>query len=514
MRFSLSFVPVIVRAVLHREIVGLRSDRLLGRRLATALALLAALTVFLPPHASARLPEPIAKALAQVGIPESATAFYVHEIGAARPLLAVGAERAVNPASTIKLLTTYAALELLGPAYTWPTEAYTSGTLQDGILAGDLILKGQGDPSLTLENFWLLLRNLRGRGLRDIRGDLVLDRGYFASAEHDPARFDDQPTRPYNTGPDALLVSFKAVRLQFIPEPETRSVRIVPQPALPQVQIVNNLVLDDAPCNDWVGRLKHEAQGDATAARLAFNGRYSASCGENERNYSVLGHRQYLEALFRELWRELGGTFTGSVRDGAVAAEARLMTTTQSPALAEVVRDINKFSNNVMARQLFLTLGAVRAEAPATQEKSARVIRQWLGAKGLTFPELVLDNGAGLSRIERISAGNLGRLLLAAFKSPVMPELMASLPLAAVDGTMKKRTNAVEVAGQAHIKTGLLTGVNAIAGYLLDARGRRLVVVLIVNHANAGNAQPVQDALLSWAYRHGATAWPTGAAHK
>jgi D-alanyl-D-alanine carboxypeptidase/D-alanyl-D-alanine-endopeptidase (penicillin-binding protein 4) len=486
------------------NLVAGRAGRL-GRRLATALALLTALAALLPPDASARLPEPIAKALAQSGIPESAAAFYVHEIGAGRPLLAVGAERAVNPASTIKLLTTYAALELLGPAYTWPTEAYTTGTLKDGALAGDLILKGQGDPSLTLENFWLLLRNLRGRGLRDIHGDLVLDRGYFAAAEHDPARFDDQPTRPYNTGPDALLVNFKAVRLQFIPEPETRSVRIVAQPALPQVQIVNNLVLDDVPCNDWVGRLKHEAQGDAASARLAFNGRYSASCGENERNYSVLGHSQYLVALFRELWRELGGTFTGSVRDGA-AADARLVTTAQSPALAEVVRDINKFSNNVMARQLFLTLGAARAEAPATQEKSARVIRQWLSTKGLTFPELVLDNGAGLSRIERISAGNLGRLLLAAFKSPVMPELMASLPLAAVDGTMKKRTNAVEVAGQAHIKTGLLTGVNAIAGYLLDARGRRLVVVLIVNHPNAGNAQPVQDALLSWVYKRGSVA--------
>jgi len=474
-------------------------------------AALAAFAIWLPPDASARLPEPIVKALAQTGIPESAAAIYVHEIGAARPLLAVGAERAVNPASTIKLLTTYAALELLGPAYTWPTEAYIAGTLKDGILAGDLVLKGQGDPRLTLENFWLLLRNLRGRGLRDIQGDLVLDRGYFAALEHDPARFDDQPTRPYNTGPDALLVNFKAVRLQFISEPETRAVRIVAQPALPQVQIVNNLVLDYAPCNDWVGRLKHEAQGDAASALLAFNGRYSAVCGESERNYSVLGHSQYLAALFRELWRELGGTITGGVRDGTVAADARLLATVQSPALAEVVRDINKFSNNVMARQLYLTLGAARAGAPATQEKAAQVIRQWLDAKGLKFPELVVENGAGLSRSDRITASQLGRLLLAAFRSPVMPELMASLPLAAVDGTMKKRTNAMEVAGQAHIKTGLLTGVNAIAGYLLDARGRRLVVVLIVNHANAGNAQPVQDALLRWAYRRGAAA-TTGAA--
>jgi len=449
---------------------------------------------------SGALPEPVARALAQAGIPESATGLYVHEIGAERPVISAGAERALNPASSIKLLTTYASLELLGPAYTWPTEAYGMGALAQGALAGDLVLKGYGDPKMTLENFWLLLRNLRARGLREIRGDLVLDRSFFEAEAFDPARFDDQPTRPYNTGPDALLVNFKAVRLQFIPEPEARAVRIVAEPELPQVQIVNNLVLDNGGCGDWVGRLKLDAQGGAASARLAFNGRFAAACGERVRNYSVLGHAQYVLGLFRELWRELGGTLSGGVRDGAAGTEARLIAAVQSPALAEIVRDINKFSNNVMARQLFLTLGAAGAGAPASAEKTTRVIRQWLAQKGLSFPELVLENGSGLSRIERISAKSLGQVLLTAFRSPVMPELIASLPLAAVDGTMKKRLSGAEVAGQAHVKTGSLSGVRSIAGYVLDAQGRRVVVVFIVNHANAGHAQPAQDALLKWVY--------------
>ena len=449
---------------------------------------------------SAALPEPVARALAQAGIPESAAGFYVHENGAERPLVAAGAERPLNPASTIKLLTTYAALELLGPAYSWVTEAYAAGALNQGVLAGDLVIKGYGDPKLTLENFWLLLRSLRGRGLREIRGDLVLDRGYFAAEDFDPSRFDDHPTRPYNTGPDALLVNFKAVRLQFIPEPEARAVRIVAEPQLPQVQIVNNLVLDNAPCGDWVGRLKLDAQGGAASARLAFSGSFSRDCGERARNYSVLGHGQYTLGLFHELWRELGGAFNGNVRDGTAGPDARLIASVQSPTLAEIVRDMNKFSNNVMARQLFLTLGAVGAGAPASNDKSGRVIRQWLAGKGLSFPELVLENGSGLSRVERISAKHLGQLLLHAFRSPLMSELMASLPLAAVDGTLKKRLSGAEVAGQAHIKTGSLTGVRSIAGYVLDAQGRRVVVVFIVNHANADSAQPVQDALLRWVY--------------
>lgn len=470
-------------------------------------AAVAALLLAWVPHVHAqasRLPEPVSRALAHAGIPESATAFYVHEIGAERPLLAVGAERVMNPASTIKLVTSYAALELLGPAFQWVTEAHIEGELDGTVLKGDLVLKGRGDPKLTLENFWLLLRALRSRGLAEIRGDLVLDRSYFAPNSHDPARFDDQPVRPYNTGPDALLVNFKAVRLFFVPDNELRLVRIVPEPSLPQVEIVNRVVLVDGPCGDWVNRLKVDAQGGSAAARLTFRGRYAASCGERERSYSVLAHAHYVLGLFRELWRELGGTFTGTVRDGTAGPDARFFAAVASPALSEVVRDMNKYSNNVMARQLYLTLGAEGFGEPGTEGKSERIIREWLAGKGLAAPELVLENGSGLSRSERISVRNLGLLLLTSFRSPVMPEFLASLPLTAVDGTMRKRLGEAGVAGQAHIKTGSLTGVRAIAGYVLDARGRRLVVVSIVNHANAVNAEAAQDALLEWVHQ-GAT---------
>ena len=454
----------------------------------------------LPAAAQTALPAPVAKALAQAQIPESATGVYVQEIGAAAPVVAAGAERVFNPASTIKLVTTYAGLELLGPAYRWQTEALVTGTLNADVLTGDLVLKGYGDPKLTLENFWLLLRELRGRGLREIRGDLVLDRSFFNGVEPDPGRFDDQPNRPYNTVPDALLVNYKSVRLEFIPDLEARAVRIVTEPALPQIQIVNQLVLDAAPCGDWVTRLKLDAQGGAGAARLQFAGSYSRDCGERTRFVSVLNHPQYVHALFTQLWRELGGTFAGGVRDGLVPPDARRLASLQSPALSEVVRDINKYSNNVMARHLYLTLGAAAGGAPATPDKAYRAIRQWLTGKGVNAPELILENGSGLSRVERISAASMGQLLIAAFRSASMPELMASLPVVAVDGTMKKRLNGAELAGQAHIKTGSLAGVRAIGGYVLDAKARRMVVVMIVNHANAGNAQPVQDALLRWVY--------------
>jgi D-alanyl-D-alanine carboxypeptidase/D-alanyl-D-alanine-endopeptidase (penicillin-binding protein 4) len=445
------------------------------------------------------LPEPVARALAQAGIPESAVGIYVHEIGAVEPLMAVGAERALNPASSMKIVTTYAGLDMLGPAYTWNTEVLTDGTLAQDVLSGNLYLKGAGDPKLTLEQFWLLLRNLRARGLRDIRGDLVLDRRLFADESPDPGRFDDQPTRPYNTAPDALLVNFKAVTLQFIPDAATRTVHIIAEPPLPQVQIVNSLNVIDGSCGDWLGRMKIDAQGNADAARLAFSGSYVLDCGERQRSFSVLGHRQYVGALFTLLWRELGGSFSGQIRDGATPPAARVLSTVKSQSLSEIVRDVNKYSNNVMSRQLFLTLG-INGGAPATTAAAATGIKQWLALKGLAVPELVLENGSGLSRIERISARNLGAVLLNAWASPVMPELMASLPVAAVDGTMRRRLKSAEIAGQAHIKTGSLSGVRSIAGYVLDAQGRRSVVVFMVNHANAANAQTAMDALLQWVH--------------
>jgi D-alanyl-D-alanine carboxypeptidase/D-alanyl-D-alanine-endopeptidase (penicillin-binding protein 4) len=448
-----------------------------------------------------QLPPAVARALTQAGIPESSAGVYVHDVSSGQPLVAVGDERGLNPASTIKLLTTYAALDMLGPAYQWATEIYTKGSLQGDVLAGDLILKGYGDPRMTLENFWLMLRGLRARGVREIRGDLVLDRTYFSPQSGGASDFDNEPLRPYNTPPDALLVNFKAVRLQFIPDAEQRRLVILAEPQLPQLQVLNNVILDNEPCGDWVDRLKLTPLTDNGSARLLFSGNYSTSCGERERNYSVLGHPQYVHGLFTVLWRELGGAFNGAVRDAdGPAGGGRKIFSYQTQPLSEIVRDINKFSNNVMARQLYLALGAISLGPPANSEKSARAIRQWLAGRQLAFPELVLENGSGLSRVERLSARNLGRLLLTAHRSAVMPELIASLPLVAVDGTMKKRLGNAGVAGQAHIKTGTLTGARAIAGYVTDSRGRLVVVVFLVNHARAHLAQPAQDALLEWVY--------------
>jgi D-alanyl-D-alanine carboxypeptidase/D-alanyl-D-alanine-endopeptidase (penicillin-binding protein 4) len=445
----------------------------------------------------AQLPEPVAAALKAANVPTNAVGISVVPLQAAGIGLSLNETVPMNPASTMKLVTTLAGLEILGPQYVWRTEALATAPLNQGVLEGDLYLRGSGDPRLVIEHLWLLAQRLRGVGVREVRGDLVLDRSAFEPAAHDPGAFDGESLRPYNAGPDALLLNYKSVSFHFVPDADGRQVRVYPVPALAGMNVPATVRAADGPCNDWRARI---ASDFSDPLRPQFRGVFPVSCGDRVWHVSLLSHTQYAEALFRSLWSASGGTFRGKAREGAVPPDARRLAQHESDSLAEVIRAINKFSNNVMARQLFLTIGAEVSRQPANAERAQRAVGDWLLSKGLERRDFVLENGAGLSRIERLSTAGLARLLAGAFASPLMPEYLSSLPLVGVDGTMRKRAGA---AGSAHIKTGLLADTRAIAGYVLAASGRRYVVAAFVNHPNANAAQGALDELLNWVYVNG-----------
>ncbi|HEY7986872.1 MAG TPA: D-alanyl-D-alanine carboxypeptidase/D-alanyl-D-alanine-endopeptidase [Methylophilaceae bacterium] len=455
--------------------------------------------LFIAPAWAEGLPAPVIKALRDAGIPQDAVGVMVQKVDGAEPLIMHNASRAMNPASTMKLLTTSAALELLGPSYTWHTDALSAANLQDGVLDGDLIIKGYGDPALTLDRFWALLHDLRIRGVREIRGDLILDNSFFEVPLSDPGEFDGQSDRAYNALPDALLVNFKAISFTF--RPSAGRVELIVDPALPQLHIINQIQVVSAACGDWNQSLTRTVQHEGQIVTVTFAGRYASSCGEKSLELSLFDGNSYTAQLFSQYWQEMGGSLKGTVKVGSVPPHAHLLAQAVSLPMADVIRLVNKNSNNVMARQILLTLGAEQSGMPGNVDKGAAAIHAWLTANGGDFNELVIENGAGLSRNERISTQHLGELLLRAWRHAVMSELMSSLPIAGVDGTMALRLRNTSSAGQAHIKTGSLDGVKSMAGYVLDAQGRRWVVVFMVNHVKAAASREAMDALLEWVYR-------------
>jgi len=496
-----------------------------------------------PPAAAATpLPPAVEAALRRAQLPPESLVAWVREVapapGPAAPRLSHRADQPVNPASLMKLFGTGAALELLGPAWTWSTPVLVTGPVEGGELKGDLVLQGRGDPTLTIERLWLLLRQVQQRGVREVRGDIVLDSSAFALPERDPADFDGERHRPYNVQPDALLLNLKALTLAFVPDPARGVARVSSDVPLAGVQVDASVPLAPGDCGDWRGALKVDLSDPAF---LRLGGTYPAACGEKMWPLAYAQPSSYNARLVEAVWRELGGRVAGRVRSGVTPPGAATLFEASSPPLAAVVRDINKFSNNVMAQQLFLTLGlqagrptagalggagpeggASNATGPShmgsagsngssqggaaasgadTAQAARRQVESLVRERAGCAPEeLRIDNGSGLSRESRSSARCLGAWLQALWASPVMPELMSSLPVTGVDGTANRPGRSWGASlGRAHLKTGSLRDAMGLAGYVLGASGRRYAFVAIVNHPNAGAARPVMDALVSWA---------------
>ena len=438
-----------------------------------------------------QLPPEVLAALLRAKVPREALHVVVLDTALGSPArLSWSAQTPVNPATLMKLVTTSAALDLLSPAFVWHTPVYVEGVVRDGTLQGHVYLRGSGDPRLVVERLWLLLRRLQGLGIQKIQGNIVLDHSAFDIAPRDAGGFDGEPLRPYNAAPDALLLNFKSLLIQFVPDRSAQLARVQMEPPLAGVQLPASVPLSGEACTDYRASLKADW---SDPSRIQFAGSFPAACGEKMWPVAYSAPSQFAARAVLGMWQQLGGQLIGTVRDGVVPPNLQPAFSVESASLSETIRDINKFSNNVMAQQLFLTLSQ-QQRGVGSLEASREVVQGWWRDRvGGEAP--VLDNGSGLSREERISAQGLGRLLQVAWASPGMSELMSSLPITGLDGTLK-RSKAQAVA---HLKTGSLRDVAGIAGFVDTTSGKRWVLVAILNHPNAHAARPALDALVDWA---------------
>ena len=448
------------------------------------------------------IPVSVTQVMAIQHLPPSAVSFVIMDPDSDRVLMSLNSDTPRSPASTIKTVTTFAALDLLGPAFTWRTSAWIRGTVNAGVLDGDLILQGGGDPYITLERWWSFVQALRATGLKSIRGDIVIDNTAFSLPPEDPGAFDGQPNRSYNVLPDALMVNFQSVEFKLAANAESRRVEIIASPSPGNLAIENHIRFVPGRCLRGADRVDFQVDS-ARWDRVVFSGALSPQCAQRSFTRVLLQPATYAFGTFVELWRDSGGEFLGKLRIAPKPDDAKPLLGFDSLSLGEIVRLTNKFSNNLMARHLLLTLGIERFGEPATLEKGGAAVSEWGREHGFDLQGLDIDNGSGLSRSTHISARQLAVILSAAYHSRFAPEFMASLPLGGMDGTLRSRMKG-SPGGSVRLKTGHLDAVSGVAGYVTASSGKTYVLASLVNHVRAddGAAEPLHAALVAWLQRN------------
>ena len=436
------------------------------------------------------VPAGITQLIASQRLPSSAVSFVVLDAESGRIVMSHNPDTPRSPASTIKTVTTFAALDMLGPTFVWQTRAWTHD--------GDLILQGGGDPYLTLERWWSFVQDLRAQGLKSIPGDIVIDSTAFSLPKDDPGAFDGRPNRSYNVLPDALMVNFQSIDFTLAANADTHRVEIVASPAPVNLDIENHIRYESGRCSGSSARVDFKV-ASAAWDRVVFSGALSPHCAPRTIARILLQPATYAFGTFVKLWRESGGEFSGKLRIEPTPADAKLLYSFDSLSLAEIVRLTNKHSNNLMARHLLLTLGKERYGDPATLEKGAAAMAEWSRARGFDVTGVDIDNGSGLSRSTRISVLQMANILSTAWRSRFAPEYLASFPLAGMDGTLRSRMKSTP-AGAVRLKTGHLDSVSGVAGYVTTSTGKTYVLVSLINNVRAdfGAAEPVHAALGAW----------------
>ena len=473
------------------------------------------------PDAAIRyIPKAVAASLDKNQIPKEAISISVVEIEPgrlgkvkAKTELDWRSKQAMNPASTMKLITTLTGLDVLGPQYRWRTNIYTDGLIRQGILKGNLYLQGTGDPKLIPEEFAKMMKAIQNLGIQKIDGNLFFDRSAYAPSVMEHNTIDGESLRAYNVPPDPLLYAFRTLSFQLGKSRTADFIDISYTPPLSQLKVVNQMQLVNQSCDSWKSNIRFnlDPEGDgATNNQLItaqFSGSFPNTCKGVNYNVVALDANTFLTQGFTAAWELAGGTWTQAPtgKSATVPLAARLLLQFEGIPLVDDVQDINKYSNNVMARQLMLTLALEKMGKPASTENGELVIQSWLKGLGLQFPELVIENGSGLSRNEAISAEHMNQLLVAARNLSVADTFYNSLPIAGTDGTMRNRLMAhlrkflhLKKKPEARIKTGSLADVRAISGYVMSKSGKMYAVTSFINHPNAWRGLDAHDQLLAW----------------
>ncbi|QEY24218.1 D-alanyl-D-alanine carboxypeptidase/D-alanyl-D-alanine endopeptidase [Neisseria animalis] len=429
-----------------------------------------------------------ATALDLGNIPAGEISVYVKELDSGKIVESHRADAAVNPASAMKLVTAYAAFRALGQDYRWHTDWLGDGEIKDGTLSGNLYWAGSGNPVLQQEDLAVVQQQLRNAGVRNIEGGLVLDRSLWGSVPNSPDFAADEG-KSYMIPPDPNMLAYKVVWLMPERDSEGRVV-VRTKPQLPEIPLDNRISIVPyaaAECSS----LRRYMKAEYAVGVLRVSGRLPESCLGQEMFVNMLGAEEFAYRSFTNLWRWSGGQIADGLQTGDTPPEARLLVRHFSPPLKDMLTEMNKHSSNLIARSVYLKLGGSE-DVQTALAQAETVVRRELALSGVDSSELVLENGSGLSRKERVTAEMLGQMLEKAYFSPFKEAFIRTLPIAGADGTLKDRLSA---AGPSlRLKTGTLKNVRALAGYWLGEKP--MAVVVIINSPNADYYLESMDKLI------------------
>ncbi|WP_395701587.1 D-alanyl-D-alanine carboxypeptidase/D-alanyl-D-alanine-endopeptidase [Aquabacterium sp.] len=460
------------------------------------------------------VPAPLRPVLAGSGLPAHCIGVQVQEVeGRSRLLAALNAELPYQLASTAKVVTALAALDLLGANYRWRTYAFTNGVLTNGRLLGDLLIVGGGDARLRSADLQAWFLRMQQQGLREVWGNIVLDRFAFRLRDDDFANTPPPAIdRPHHSRPDALTLD--EGQLQVVVQAGARGKPVVSLiPPLAGVKVVSDLGAGG--CAVWAHPASAPARSEPGTQVLAVRGQWGAGCGSREIVLAPMSHEEFTVRAVEGLWREAGGKLRGKVLDKRAPDRDQLLpngpdgepqlpfSVHLSEPLPQVIREINKTSDNMAARNLMLSLVRGFPSRAATMAEARQRVDSWLRRQGLQPGDIALETGSGLSRAERGKPRAMVQLLRNAWASQQAQAFIDSLPIAGVDGTLAHRMTNGRATGAAFLKTGTLLDTRALAGYVKAGSGKTYAVAALVNHPEATRALPSLDGLIEWVARNG-----------
>mgnify|MGYP001493269006 CR=1 FL=1 len=448
---------------------------------------------------SAEIPQPYKALISKYNFKKDSYSFVVKDLtNPLKKAIIYNGSKKFNPASLTKIITSFIALNKLGPNYKWRSDFYYTGQLKDQILQGDLIFVGRGDASFSIDNLESLIREVQKKGIKKIEGNLILNKSYFGKIPNS-IDFDDDPMRAYNVLPNAISIQSNTINFKFTSQ--DKSVKIDAKPDIKFLKIKNNLKLSEKNCASWKQALNYQKSNSILEDTIIFQGYFSKKCSNKEIDLSVIGNGRYFYEAFKYLWVQNGGDFSGGywVNDNE-QLESKLLASHLSRPLGVLIRDMNKYSLNFMSRNLMLTVMAEDLKMQVTEDDVNHFVLDWLGNQDIANDNIFIENGAGLSRDTYISADALLEIMYKIYEHPYMPEMLSSFSILNEDGTLEKKMPFSKVKKNGHFKTGSLKNVSAIAGYLVDKGKNKKILIFLMNDKEANKSYDFQNALINLAF--------------